>query len=129
MATLQKVIKVGSSVAAVLPKTLLKEAGISLGSRISLESVDGGVLIRPVRKKKTKRNALNTDERVAETALRLIKRYQSALDRLAEGRNDAGVWETIVDFRNIDPQGVPATDVLKALYRLHEQDRKVSRRA
>lgn len=128
MATLQKVIRVGSSMAAVLPKTFLKEAGISLGSRISLESVDDGVLIRPVRKI-TRRGASSTNEHVAETALSLIKRYQRALDRLAEGRDDTGVWETVVDFRNINPRGVPATDVLKALHRLHEQDRKVSRRA
>lgn len=44
-------------------------------------------------------------------------------------RGDEGVWETVVDFRDIDPRGVPAADVLKALRRLHEPNRKVSRRA
>lgn len=78
MATLQKVIRVGSSAAAVLPKTLLRDAGISLGSRISLESSDGGVLIRPVRK------TTGVDARVAETALVLINRYRHALKRLAD---------------------------------------------
>ena len=43
--------------------------------------------------------------------------------------DEESAWETVVDFRNINPRGVPATDVLKALHRLHEQDRKVSRRA
>jgi len=31
---------------------------------------------------------------------------------------DEGVWETVVDFRKINPKGVPATDVLKALKKL-----------
>lgn len=42
---------------------------------------------------------------------------------------DEGSWETVVDFRKIDPRGVPATEVLKALRRLNEPHRKVSRRA
>ncbi len=28
---------------------------------------------------------------------------------------DEGVWETVVDFTQINPKGVPAKDVLKAL--------------
>ena len=128
MATLQKAIKVGSSIAAVLPKTLLKGAGITAGTQISVEPLEGGILIRSARRKGA--DTLRTaDARVAETALGLIKRYQNALDRLTDAQNDNGIWETVVDFRNIDPQGVPATDVLKALHRLHEPNRKVSRRA
>ena len=127
MATLQKAIKVGSSVAAVLPKALLKEVGISAGMSISVEHAHGGVLIRPAHKTSDRR-VRNEDERVAETALGLIKRYQNALDRLS-AQSDNSVWETVIDFRDIDPQGVPATDVLKALRRLHEPNRKVPRRA
>ncbi len=41
---------------------------------------------------------------------------------------DEGIWETVVDFRNIDPRGVPAASVLKALRKLHEPDRKIPRR-
>lgn len=83
MATLQKAIKVGSSVAAVLPKALLKETGIAAGMSISVEHALGGVLIRPVGKT-ARHRASSTDERVAETALGLIKRYQNALKRLAD---------------------------------------------
>jgi antitoxin component of MazEF toxin-antitoxin module len=82
MATFQKAIKVGSSVAAVLPKALLKETGISAGSQITVEAVDGGVLIRPTRK--APRRAQTEDERVAATALGLITRYKNALERLAD---------------------------------------------
>ena len=42
---------------------------------------------------------------------------------------DEGVWEKIVDFRDIDPRGVPAANVLKALRKLHESDREVPRGA
>ncbi len=83
MATIQKAIKVGSSVAAVLPKALLKETGISAGMNISVEYSAGGVLIRPVRKT-MKRRVANADERVAETALSLINRYKTVLERLSD---------------------------------------------
>jgi len=32
---------------------------------------------------------------------------------------DEGVWETVIDFREIDPRGVPADRVLKALKRIN----------
>lgn len=34
---------------------------------------------------------------------------------------DAG-WETVIDFTGINPNGVPAEDVLKALRTMHGQD-------
>lgn len=40
---------------------------------------------------------------------------------------DEGNWETVVDFTKIRPSGVPAAEVLAALKRLNEQDRKISR--
>lgn len=39
---------------------------------------------------------------------------------------DEGAWETVVDFTQIRKGGVPAEEVLKALHRLREQDRKIS---
>ena len=43
---------------------------------------------------------------------------------------DEGIWETVVDFRDGEhPNGVLAEDVLKALRKLHEPDRKIPRRA
>lgn len=83
MATLQKAIKVGSSVAAVIPKSFLKGAGITAGTQISVEPLEGGILIRSVRRMGTDSSRI-ADARVAETALGLIKRYQNALKRLAD---------------------------------------------
>lgn len=39
---------------------------------------------------------------------------------------DEGEWETLVDFRELDPAGVSASDVLKAITKLNESNRKVS---
>jgi len=82
MATIQKAIKVGSSVAAVLPKTLLKEVDITAGMQITVESLDGAIIVRPVHARVRRANP-SEDERVAETALGLIKRYRKALEQLA----------------------------------------------
>jgi len=35
---------------------------------------------------------------------------------------DEGVWETVIDFREINESGVPATDVLKALKKIDGQN-------
>ncbi len=32
---------------------------------------------------------------------------------------DEGEWETVVDFREINPKGVPIDDVISALERIH----------
>lgn len=36
---------------------------------------------------------------------------------------DEGSWETVVDFRKINPRGVPIDDVIASLKRLNAQDR------
>lgn len=119
MATLQKAIKVGSSVAAVLPKALLKQTGITAGTPITVEAIDGALLVRPAAR--ARRAARGEGERVAETALSLINRYQDALDRLADER-DKSVWKTVIDFKKVNRRGVPAEMVLKALSRMHESN-------
>lgn len=35
---------------------------------------------------------------------------------------DEGVWETVVDFREINPKGVPARDALKILRKIRGQN-------
>jgi prevent-host-death family protein len=42
---------------------------------------------------------------------------------------DEGGWETIADFTEIDPRGVPAATVLRALEKLDGSNRKISRKA
>ena len=39
---------------------------------------------------------------------------------------DEGIWEVVSDFRKINPKGVSATDVLKALKKLRGQNREIS---
>lgn len=36
---------------------------------------------------------------------------------------EEGAWETVVDFRKINPRGVPIDDVIASLKRLNAQDR------
>ena len=47
--------------------------------------------------------------------------------RIVDEWGDEGNWETVVDFREVNPEGVPVEDVLVALQRLNradEQNRK-----
>ncbi len=84
MAFKQKAIKVGSSVAAVIPKAIIEDVGITAGTPIFVEAVKDGVLIKRTPQKSGKDDVSPEDERVADTALALIKRYQGALERLAD---------------------------------------------
>ena len=36
--------------------------------------------------------------------------------------DDESGWETVIDFTEINPRGVPAEDVLKAIKRLHGEN-------
>ena len=52
--------------------------------------------------------------------------------RVVDEWGDEGNWETVVDFREIDPEGVPIDDVIKALENLEktdEQNRKATPKA
>ncbi len=50
---------------------------------------------------------------IRETLVRRIKGQ-----RIVDEWGDEGQWETVVDFREINPAGVPAKDVLEALEKL-----------
>lgn len=50
---------------------------------------------------------------IRETLVRRIKGQ-----RIVDEWGDEGEWETVVDFREVSPAGVPAEDVLKALKKL-----------
>ena len=36
---------------------------------------------------------------------------------------DEGVWETVIDFTEINPRGVPAKDILDAFQRMQKKDK------
>ena len=52
--------------------------------------------------------------------------------RVVDEWGDEGHWETVVDFREVDPNGAPIEDVLSSLRKLNradEQNRKTSKKA
>ncbi len=51
---------------------------------------------------------------IRESIVRRLKNQH-----VVDGFGDEGEWETIVDFTKIKPNGVPATEVLKALKELN----------
>jgi len=42
--------------------------------------------------------------------------------------DDEDMWDTVVDFTKIRNEGVPAEEVLRALKKMNEQDRKISKK-
>lgn len=50
---------------------------------------------------------------IRETLVRRLKGQ-----RIVDEWGDEGEWETVVDFREINPAGVPAEDVLETLKKL-----------
>lgn len=120
MATLQKAIKVGSSVAVVIPKKSLKALGVKPGTSLALDiDEDSGTMT-------VSRASMSNDE-LLEWTDRFIKRYRKALERLAAA--DGQEWETVADFTTIDRKGVPAEDMLAALRKLDGSHRETPRRA
>lgn len=55
-----------------------------------------------------------------------VFRRSTPLFTLTPVDEDEGNWETVIDFTEIDPNGVPAKDVLAAICSLHGQNKKVS---
>lgn len=73
----QKVIKVGSSAAVVIPKKSLKELGIAIGDDISVQ-IDAKERILSVRATAT------PDKELLAWSQKFIKRYRPALEALAK---------------------------------------------
>ncbi len=48
-----------------------------------------------------------------------VLRRNEPIFRLTPVDDDESGWETIIDFTEINPRGVPAQDVLKAIKRLN----------
>lgn len=77
MATLQKAIRIGSSIAVVIPKKSLKSLGIKAGTSLALdidEQKQRFIVSHP---------APIVDSELLDWSDRFIKRYQSALEALA----------------------------------------------
>ena len=81
---LQKVLKVGSSAAVVIPKKSLEELGIAIGEKVNLlvDEREGTVIIRPQRSLSV--STKERYERIARLTLNFIDRYRSDLEALAK---------------------------------------------
>lgn len=75
----QKVLKVGSSAAVTIPKTLLEKLKLSIGDTVELEYSDThSILVRPTDQSSARR------DRVAELTARFIERYRGDLESLSQ---------------------------------------------
>jgi len=74
----QKVLKVGDSAAVTIPKKSLKELGLRIGDRVSVEidTKSRKVLIEPF--------VREVDRELLEWTRRFISRYRPALEALAK---------------------------------------------
>ncbi|KKT77748.1 MAG: hypothetical protein UW74_C0034G0003 [Candidatus Giovannonibacteria bacterium GW2011_GWC2_44_8] len=76
----QKVIKIGTSAAVVIPKEMLKDLQIKVGDSVALEvNKDRTVKIKPMGGRTPNRN-----ERIAKLTLDFIDRYRNDLEALAK---------------------------------------------
>lgn len=74
--------------------------------------------------KAAKREYASRSDFIRESVVRRL-RGQHIVDEWG----DEGNWETVVDFRKVNPKGVPAEDVLATLRKLNradEQNRKAT---
>lgn len=76
----QKVIKIGTSAAVVIPKEMLKNLGLKTGDNVHVEiSKDRTVRIKP-----TGKHSLKRGERIAKLTLNFVDRYRKDLEALAK---------------------------------------------
>ncbi|MDP3725356.1 MAG: hypothetical protein Q8R20_02725 [Nanoarchaeota archaeon] len=77
---IRKIIQIGTSVGATIPRDALQSWGVKAGQEINVEfdKEMNAVVIRPKEGKISK-----ADERVARLTLSFINRYRSDLEKLA----------------------------------------------
>lgn len=75
----QKVVKVGTSIAVVIPKKLAQSMRIKAGDSVTLaeDTKLGGIRIRPVTV------ISDREQRIAELTMSFIERYRGDLEALA----------------------------------------------
>lgn len=83
---IQKVLKVGSSVAVTIPKKALLGLGLKAGDNVNLtvNEKTREVSFRPVIAKGGVKNSNGRQEKIAELTLNFINRYRSDLESLAQ---------------------------------------------
>lgn len=79
----QKVTKVGNSAAVLLPKSILEQSGLKIGSAVNVAfKADLGNVVIEIPRKRTRTNSL-IDKEVYAVANDLLKRYLPAFKTLA----------------------------------------------
>jgi len=76
----QKVIKVGESAAVIIPKKSLKDLGLKIGDRVSVEidKQNRAVTVRPLEK------LSREEEKIARLTLNFIGKYRKDLEGLSK---------------------------------------------
>ena len=75
---IQKVLKVGDSLAITIPKKSAEEIGIKVGDRLEVKTTKKTIVIKP------KLILSNDDQRIAILAFSFISRYRKDLESLAK---------------------------------------------
>jgi antitoxin (DNA-binding transcriptional repressor) of toxin-antitoxin stability system len=57
----------------------------------------------------------------------VVRRSRPVFNMIPFDEDNDSLWETVVDFTKINKNGVSASEVLKSLKRLNEQDRQISK--
>jgi len=79
----QKITKVGNSAAVIIPKTVLEQSGLKIGSSVSIAyKADLGTMVIEIPKKRTRTDVI-IDREVYGVANDLLKRYLPAFKTLA----------------------------------------------
>jgi len=69
----------------------------------------------------------NMDEYITKVkngaSFTIVRKSKPVFEIIPPENEDGGVWETVVDFTDIEPNGVSAKDVLRSLNRLNAQNR------
>lgn len=73
----QKVIKIGSSAGITIPKKSLKELGLKIGDRVSVDIDEKRRIVRI-------KPAVNVDKEILDWTEGFIDKYRPALDALAK---------------------------------------------
>ena len=77
---IQKVIKVGTSLAVVMPRNILEEAGLGVGDKIdtSFNKANRVISVKPIKE------VSKEDQKIAKLTLGFISRYRKDLEFLKD---------------------------------------------
>ncbi len=72
--------------------------------------------------KELRENMESYIKRVGKGETITVMRRSAPIFNISPVDDDESGWETVIDFTEINPRGVPAEDVLRAIKRLHGEN-------